>query len=57
MLNIQNKFAEYLVKLSGELSKLSLNNESKENLLLDIKQKIKRVENTELIIPVRAALS
>ena len=57
MLNIQNKFTEYLVKLSDELSKLSLNNESKENLLLDIKQKIKRVENTELIIPVIGAFS
>ena len=57
MLNIQNKFTEYLVKLSDELSRLNLNNEAKEGLLLEIKQKMTRIENAELITPVIGAFS
>jgi len=55
MLKIQNKYIDYLEKITQELSKVSLAGVTTENLAL--KTKIDLIENQELIVPIIGAFS
>lgn len=55
MLNIQNKYIDYLSTIKQELEKVKIANEVKEHF--DFDRRMKSIENTELLVPIIGAFS